>query len=436
MKELNVQQQKLESMRLMAYKFRLYPTPKQADAIRRNCGCARFVYNWGLEKKIAAHQANKTLSCVALAYELPALKKEFPWLKEDAYSQSLQQSLRHLDNAFSRFFEGISEFPEFKKKGKTKSSFQVPQGFKIDEKNRTIFLPKMGSIQVVLHRPLEGEQKSVTVSMSKAGKFFASVLCEQDVDDPKPQPVDLNTTVGIDMGPKSFLVTSDGRKFDCPKEFRKAESKIGFLDRQMRKKEKSKKNAEGKWEGGKNRNLARLRLAKKYEGVTNRRMDFLHKMSNAIADESQVGTICVEDLNIAGMLKNHKLAKSIQDAGWSTFMQFLEYKCKWRGINLVKIGRFEPSSKMCPCGFKNDDLKCGTLHDRDLLAANNIRTFGLHRAKALDAWAGCRKKIGKKKGRGDDPSKACGAAGDRATRGGYASFRGRLGATKQEASPL
>jgi putative transposase len=370
-------------MRLRAYKYRIYPSRKQACDIRKACGCRRFIYNWGLGQKQIAYQQGEKLTSIDLTNKLPALKKELPWLKTDANAQSLQTTLRDLDIAFTRFFKKLGAFPTYKKKHKSKESFHVPQSFKINPKDSVLTLPKLGNVKTVFDRVPEGEAKSITVSMSRTGKFFASVLCEQDIEDPELKPVNPETTIGIDVGIKSFAVCSDGRKFDNPKNLNRSLSKLKFLSRQNSRKQK----------GGKNRDRARQRLALQHEKVANQRRDFLHKVSHQIANESQVGTICIEDLNVKGMMANHKLARAIGDCSWSEFFRQLEYKCRWRGIRIVRIGRFEPSSKLCTCGFKNDSLtladrewtcpKCGQVHDRDLLAANNIKRFGL--AKEMTA---------------------------------------------------
>jgi len=364
-------------MRNMAFKFRIYPNKEQTLFIRQACGCRRFVYNWGLEQKQKAYQEGKKVNVLDIAYKLPELKEEFPWLK-DVYSQSHQATLRDLDMAFTRFFKGLAEYPTFKKKGKSRNSFQIPQHFKIDQENQVLTLPKMGEVKTIMHREIIGTPCSITVSANKAGdKFFVSILTEIDIENPEPKPVDPETTIGLDMGIKSFAVVSNGDVFENPKCLRKSQTKLGLLDRQHSRKKK----------GGKNRERARRRLARQHEKVANQRKDFLHKVSDKIADENQVGTICVEDLNIKGMMKNHCLARAIADCSWGEFFRMLEYKCKWRGIRVVQIGRFEPSSRLCPCGFKNDKLtladrewtcpKCGQFHDRDLLAANNVRRFGL-----------------------------------------------------------
>jgi len=322
-----------------------------------------------------------------LANKLPDLKKKLPWLRTDSNAQSLQTTLRDLDIAYTRFFKKVGNFPTYKKKYRSKESFHVPQSFKVDHEDGTLKLPKIGNVKTIFDRIPKGKVRSITISMSRSGKFFASVLCEQDIEDPELKPVDPKTTIGVDVGIKSFAVCSDGRTFETPKNIRKVMSRIKFLSRQHSVKTK----------GGKNRERARLRLAREYEKATNRRNDFLHKVSHQLANENQVGTICVEDLNVKGMLKNHKLAGAISDCSWSEFFRMLSYKCKWRGIRLVKIGRFEPSSKLCPCGFKNDTLtltdrswtcpKCGQVHDRDLLAANNIRRFGLAKETTVGTTA-------------------------------------------------
>lgn len=400
-------------MRNVAFKFRIYPTKDQAQLIHKACGCRRFIYNWGLELKQKAYQEGRKINVISIAMLLPKLKEEFPWLKE-VNSQSHQAALRDLDMAFTRFFNKKAEYPKFKSKHRSKDSFQVPQHFRISEDSLT--LPKLGKVKAVIHREIIGNHKSITISMSRSGNFFASVLTEQDVNDPELKPVDPKTTIGIDVGIKTFVVSSDGRTFDNPKNLRKAMSRIKFLSRQHSKKTK----------GGKNRERARLRLARQYEKVTNRRKDFLHKVSHQLANENQVGTICVEDLNVKGMLKNHGLAGAIGDCSWSEFFRMLEYKCKRRGIRLVRIGRFDPSSKLCPCGFKNDSLtladrswacpKCAQAHDRDLLAANNIRRFGLAKLASPN----------------EDKKKS---GGTRRSKLGELPIR-TLGASNQEAAPL
>jgi len=381
-------------MRNVAFKFRIYPNKEQVQLIGKACGCHRFIYNWGLGIKQKAYQEGKKINVIQITMLLPELKEKLPWLKE-ANSQSHQATLRDLDIAFTRFFKRLADYPKFKSKHKSKASFHIPQHFKIEKD--ALILPKLGKIKAVLHREVLGKPKSITISISRCGNFFASILAEQDIKDPELKSINPETTIGLDVGIKTFVVSSNGETFDNPKCLRKATSKVRYLSQQHSKKEK----------GGKNREGARLRLARQHEKVSNQRKDFLHKVSNQIADENQISTICVEDLNIKGMLKNHKLARAISDCSWAEFFRMLEYKCKWRGIRIVQIGRFEPSSKLCPCGFKNDLLtledrswkcpRCGTTHDRDLLAANNIRRFGLAKlASPVKSKGGrrCRLKLG------------------------------------------
>lgn len=369
-------------MRLRAYQYRIYPSKQQACDIRKACGCRRFVYNWGLQQKQQAYLNGQKLHLYSLMKKLPDLKKELPWLKTDAPSQSLQVALMDLEVAYSRFFRKLGDFPTKKRKFKSKDSFHIPQGFKVIPKDKILTLPKIGNVKTVFDRIPEGKPKSITISISKSGNFFASVLVEQDINDPELKPVNPETTIGIDVGIKSFAVCSDGRTFENPKHLRRTTSKLKVLSRQHSNKRK----------GSNNRERARRSLARMHERVANQRKDFLHKVSHQLADESQVGTICIEDLNVKGMLKNHKLAGAISDCSWREFFRQLEYKCKWRGIRIVRIGRFEPSSRLCTCGFKNDALtladrewtcpQCGQVHDRDLLAANNIKRFGLAKEMA------------------------------------------------------
>ena len=250
---------------------------------------------------------------------LPALKAENPWLSE-VNAQSLQQALQHLDVAYTRFFRGEAGFPNFKAKGKSTDSFTVPQWFEVDQEGNRIRLPKLGWVRAVIHRKFEGKAKSVTVSRHPSGNFFASVLVETLEEDIPTKPIDPNTTIGVDLGIKEFLVASDGRRFESGKPLKRRTSKVKFLQRRAAKlreraKERAKKAGEKKAKYGSNYRKASQKLAREHERVANRRRDFLHKASDAIADESQVGTVCVEDLNVKGMMTNHCLAGAIQDQG-------------------------------------------------------------------------------------------------------------------------
>jgi putative transposase len=349
-----------------AYKFRLYPNIEQQSQLVKQFGATRFTYNYFLRQRIN-HYTNtgKGLTYHDTALMLTELKKrpEYSWLKE-AQSQTLQQALRDLDTAYNNFFNKRADFPTFKKKH-GKQSCRFPQGFKVSDKK--LFVPKIGWIKIVLHRPIEGVMKNVTISKTKSGKYFASIQVEQETDEPTYE----GGQIGLDLGLKDFAVTSDGQRFPSPKYLRKAEKRLRRLQRRLSRCQK----------GSHGRNKARLKVARQHEKIANQRQDFLHKLSKHLVDENQV--IVIEDLHVKGMLKNHHLAKSISDSGWSEFVRQLNYKGQWYGCHIEQIDRFFPSSKRCfHCGHIYERLtlamrqwgcpECGTLIDRDLNAAQNI----------------------------------------------------------------
>lgn len=355
---------------LKAYKYRLYPTKEQTGLINKHIGSCRFVYNLALETKQTAYAGSKiNLSIFDLIKQLPDLKKELEWLKE-VNSQSLQFAIRNLDVVYTRFFKAQGGFPKYKSKHRGKQSFSVPQNISIVD-DRLLIGKFPGGIKIVLHRPIKGAIKQATISRTPTGKYFVSVLCDTDEQcSPKPDITE-DKAVGVDLGIKSFLVTSDSEVFDNPKYLKKTLPKLKYTQRKYSK-HKGKKT--------------KYRLARIHEIVANQRKDFLHKASYKLISENQ--TICIEDLNISGMLKNHHLAKSISDAGWGMFVTMLEYKAEWYGVNILKIGRFDPSSKTCSeCGYINKELtlkdrewtcpSCGSVLDRDINAACNIKSFAL-----------------------------------------------------------
>lgn len=349
-----------------AFRYRLYPNTEQQKKLAVQFGHARFVWNWALNLRETTYQGTgKGLTYNQLAGKLVELKgtAEAEWLKE-ADSQALQQKLQDLDKAYKNFFEKRAKFPHFKSK-RDNQSIRYPQRFKLSETR--IYLPKVGWVKAVFHRPLEGKAKNVTVSKTKSGKYFASVQCEMELPEPAPH----NGEVGIDLGLKSFLVTSDGEKIDHPRCLQKAEKRLIRLQRQLSRRAK----------GSRGREKARILLARQHEKVANQREDFLHKASRSLID--RYGFIGVEDLNLRGMLKNHCLAKGIASTGFGMFRLMLEYKAKWYGAWVERIDRFYPSSKTCHiCGFVLPELSlavrewdcpaCGTHHDRDHNAAINI----------------------------------------------------------------
>src|SRR6266699_1733275 len=336
-----------------AYKFRFYPTDEQKSMLAQTFGCIRFVYNWGLSnRKIAYFQHGQSLYYNDLAAMLASLKKQYPWLALVS-SVPIQQALRHLDRAFVNFFEGRAEYPTFKKKRNEQSATYASNAFKWDGK--TLSLAKMNEpLDIVWHRSLPKGSKpsSVTVSKDCAHRYFVSILVEEDM---KPLAV-TPKMVGLDLGIKSMVALSTGESIGNPRYF------------------------------AKNRNKARLKVAKIHARINDRRRDYQHKLSTRIVHENQV--ICVESLAVKNMVKNHSLAKAISDVGWGEFVRQLEYKSKWYGRTLVKVDRWYPSSKTChACKHVLDSLpldrrewvcpECGVVHDRDDNAALNILAEGL-----------------------------------------------------------
>ena len=352
-----------------AFKYRLYPSEPQKELIAKHIGASRFVYNLALETKNTAYLGSKhNFSPFDLIKQLPDLKKECEWLKE-VNSQSLQQSIQNMDIAFKKFFKGAG-FPKFKSKHRGKQSFSIPQNVIVE--NNLLIIPKFKEgIEIVLHREIKGTIKSATISVTPTGKYFASILVDTNTEIPTKAPITESTTIGIDLGIKDFAITSDGEVFENPKNLRKAQSKLKYVQRKYSK-NKGKRT--------------KKRLVLIHEKIVNKRKDFLHKVSIKLIRENQ--TICLEDLAVSNMVKNHKLAQSISDVSWSTFVAMLEYKADWYGKNILRIGRFAPSSKTCSCcGYINKELalkdrswtcpKCNSVLDRDVNAAINIKTFAL-----------------------------------------------------------
>ncbi len=359
---------------LRSYKYRLYPTKFQCELIDKHISCTRLIYNLGLEVKSLTYSSTGiSLNKDDLSKQLTELKKEYCWLNE-INSQSLQYSLRKLDNAFTNFFNKQSKYPTFKNKRKSRWTCHFPQRNKIDYENKLLKLSKFSEgIKIIIDRIPYGKIKSVCISKTPTGKYFASINVETGEDLPKKKIIKKEIAIGIDLGLKDYAVLSNGNKIKNPKWIKQSEIKLKILQKRLSKKEK----------GSNRRNLAKLKIARQHEKITNQRNDFLHKLSNEITNHYD--TICLEDLNINGMMKNHSLAGAIGDVGWGRFVEFLKYKSEWKGKNILQIGRFEPSSKMCGCGVINKELKlkdrewkcsnCRIVNDRDELAANNIKKF-------------------------------------------------------------
>ena len=354
-----------------AYHFELIPNQEQKVLLDKHFGCIRYVFNHFLNERKEQYQINKKSdNYYVQAAALTELKKkeETAWLKE-VNSQSLQFSLKCLDSAYVNFFAGRAKFPKFKSK-KNKNTFTVPQ-FATLEGNK-LYIPKFKEgIKIIVHREIKGEIGKCTLSKTPTGKYFASILSEEQYQ-PKKKT---GAICGIDLGLKDFVITSDGIKFNNNKYTKQYEKKLTKMQKHLSRKTKGSNSFEKQ----------RLKIALIHEKITSSRMDNLHKVSHKLISNFDV--ICLEDLNIKGMVKNHKLAKHISDASWGAFIRLLEYKASWNDKQIIKISRWYPSSKTCcECGWINQNLNLSTREwicknghklDRDINAAKNILKEGI-----------------------------------------------------------
>ena len=361
---------------LKAYKYRIYPNSEQQELFAKHFGCVRHVYNWGLAEKDKHYKATgKSLSKTQLQSAVVRAKKEDkPWLAE-VNSQSLLASLLHLETAFTNFFKKRAKFPKFKSKYNGTQSFQCPQHVTIS--NGCIHLPKISNIKLKQHREFSGDIKTVTIKKTPTGKYYASVLVENDIEPPEATAVVEAQTIGIDVGIEHLFNYSDGHKTENPRFMAQTLPKLKVAQRKLCRQQK----------GSHNRAKQKQAVARLHEKVANQRLDFLHQETSKLADKSHATSFGVEDLNIKGMVRNRKLSRAISDCAWGKFLDILAYKCLRNGKNLLKIGRFVASSKICHhCHRKVDQLplsirkwqcQCGVINDRDINAACNIKLFAL-----------------------------------------------------------
>jgi putative transposase len=374
---------------MKAIKVKIYPRKWQKELIEKHFGCCRVVFNYGLERKIKTYtETKKTLFVYVIQNELPKLKEEKEWLRE-VNAQSLQQSLIDLDSAFSHFFRKNNSFPKFKSGKNPKQSFRVPQAFEVSKDHKAIKLPKLKWIgfRDKFNLPEDVEFRNITIS--REGKeFFASICYADKKEIPIQKPIKENKTLGIDLGTRHLATFSDGTKIKNPSHFKRYQIKLALEQRKLSKKENKDSKSYQK---------QRERVRKVHKKIRNTRKDFLHKLTTGLIENQDWTSYAMEDLAVQQIGQDNPtpMSKAIGDAGWKTFRQMMEYKCKDAGKNLLIIGRFDPSSKTCSvCGniyqeLKRDEKewvcqKCQTNHDRDVNAAMNIKNFGLIKSLGKD----------------------------------------------------
>jgi len=367
---------------MKAIKVKLYPRKQQREIIEKHFGCCRLIYNYGLERKVKTYTETKeSIGIYSIQKEIPKMYEEKPWLKE-VNSQSLQQSLKDLDSAFSHFFKKTNSFPKFKSRKNPVQSFRVPQHFEISRDQKAIKVPKLKwiSFKDKFNILKDVEFRNVTISRD-GNEYFASICYDDKKEKPPLKKIKESKTLGIDLGVRTLATFSDGTKIENPRHFKKYEDKLAIEQQKLSKITNKEFRSYQK---------QKEKVQKVHKKIRNTRKDFLHKLTTSLVKNQDYTSYAMEDLAVKQMGQDNStpMSKAIGDAGWRMLRTMMEYKCKDRGKNFLTIGRFEPSSKTCSvCGYIYQELRrddkewncqsCNAHHDRDENAAKNIKNFAL-----------------------------------------------------------